>query len=144
MCLTTIITVNFIHSRGGRAVMAVRDDELALAMGINTTRWKLAAFVFGAATAAIGGRCTRPAFRRLRRVIFIMAHCDSDYRGTRWVGSITGLCSRNRIRSARHDLQNFGTIRMIIYSLALILIMLLSQRTVGRGSSHSPLSTAIN
>ncbi|BBM22368.1 branched-chain amino acid ABC transporter, permease protein [Lactiplantibacillus plantarum] len=56
MCVTTIVTVNFIHSRGGRAVMAVRDDELAAgAMGINTTRWKLAAFVFGAATAAIGG-----------------------------------------------------------------------------------------
>ncbi|EPC73396.1 amino acid ABC transporter permease, partial [Lacticaseibacillus paracasei subsp. paracasei Lpp126] len=56
MCVTTVIVVNFIHSRAGRAVMAIRDDDIAAeSIGINPTKWKLAAFVLGAATAAIGG-----------------------------------------------------------------------------------------
>ncbi len=36
--------------------MAIRDDDIAAeSIGINPTKWKLAAFVSGAATAAIGG-----------------------------------------------------------------------------------------
>ncbi len=54
--ITTIIIVNFIHSRGGRATLAVREDEIALeSMGINIFKWKLAAFVLGVATAAVAG-----------------------------------------------------------------------------------------
>lgn len=56
ICVTTIVIVNFIHSRGGRAALSVREDEIAAeSMGINTTKWKLAAFVLGAATAAVAG-----------------------------------------------------------------------------------------
>lgn len=43
-------------SRLGRAMLAVRDNELeAQALGINTARTKLSAFVLGAAVAGIGG-----------------------------------------------------------------------------------------
>ncbi len=56
VCLTTIVTVNFIHSKNGRAVISIRENEIAAeAMGVNTTKWKLSAFVLGAATAAIAG-----------------------------------------------------------------------------------------
>ncbi len=128
MCLTTIVTVNFIHSRGGRAVMAVRDDELAAgAMGINTTRWKLAAFVFGAATAAIGGSLHAAYIQTIApgdfNIMASIAILIIVVLGG--VGSITGTFVAAIVLGALDTiLQNFGTIRMIIYSLALILIMI--------------------
>ncbi|MFQ4157661.1 branched-chain amino acid ABC transporter permease [Lactiplantibacillus argentoratensis] len=128
MCLTTIITVNFIHSRGGRAVMAVRDDELAAgAMGINTTRWKLAAFVFGAATAAIGGSLHAAYIQTIApgdfNIMASIAILIIVVLGG--VGSITGTFVAAIVLGALDTvLQNFGTVRMIIYSLALILIMI--------------------
>ena len=29
MCVTTVVIVNFVHSRSGRAIMAIRDDDIA-------------------------------------------------------------------------------------------------------------------
>lgn len=128
MCLTTIITVNFIHSRSGRAVMAVREDELAAeAMGINTTRWKLTAFVFGAATAAIGGSLHAAYIQTIApgdfNIMASIAILIIVVLGG--VGSITGTFVAAIVLGALDTiLQNFGTLRMIIYSLTLILIMI--------------------
>jgi len=128
MCVTTIVTVNFIHSRGGRAVMAIREDEIAAeAMGINTTRWKLAAFVFGAATAAIGGSLHAAYIQTIApndfNIMASIAILIIVVLGG--VGSITGTFVAAIVLGALDTiLQNFGTLRMLIYSLALILIMI--------------------
>ncbi|MFC6165530.1 branched-chain amino acid ABC transporter permease [Lactiplantibacillus dongliensis] len=128
MCVTTIVTVNFIHSRGGRAVMAIREDEIAAeAMGINTTRWKLAAFVFGAATAAIGGSLHAAYIQTIApndfNIMASIAILIIVVLGG--VGSITGTFVAAIVLGVLDTiLQNFGTLRMIIYSLALILIMI--------------------
>jgi len=54
--LTIFIVVRLEKSRLGRAWMYVREDELAAeVMGINTTRVKVIAFVFGAAWAGLAG-----------------------------------------------------------------------------------------
>ena len=45
-----------VHSPHGRALLAIRDDEIAAeAMGINTTRYKVIAFVIGAFFAGVAG-----------------------------------------------------------------------------------------
>ena len=47
---------NFIHSGPGRATLAIREDEIAAeAMGVNTTKYKVIAFVMGAVMASIAG-----------------------------------------------------------------------------------------
>lgn len=53
----SIICVTFIHnSRFGRALMAVRGDEIAAeAMGINVTLYKVQSFAIGAFLAGVGG-----------------------------------------------------------------------------------------
>ena len=53
----TIVCVSFIHSsRFGRALMAVRGDEIAAeAMGINVTLYKVQSFALGAFIAGVGG-----------------------------------------------------------------------------------------
>ncbi|MDQ3181264.1 MAG: branched-chain amino acid ABC transporter permease [Acidobacteriota bacterium] len=58
--LFTIITIVVIHnivkSDTGRALISIREDELAAeAMGVNTTRYKVSAFVIGSAFAGIAG-----------------------------------------------------------------------------------------
>jgi branched-chain amino acid transport system permease protein len=52
-----IVLVTFIHtSRFGRALKAIREDEIAAeAMGINLTRYKMEAFALGSLMAGIGG-----------------------------------------------------------------------------------------
>ena len=54
--ITTILTINFLRSPIGRATLAVREDEIAAeSVGVNTTKIKVVAFVFGAITASIAG-----------------------------------------------------------------------------------------
>ena len=54
--ITLIITLNLIHSRTGRAVMAIRDNRIAAeSVGINITKYKLMAFVISAILAGMAG-----------------------------------------------------------------------------------------
>ena len=54
--LTIYVVVSLIDSTYGRGFLTVRDDEVAAeAMGINTTRYKVVAFVLGAFIAGVAG-----------------------------------------------------------------------------------------
>lgn len=54
--LTLFLTQNLIRSRHGRAITAIRDNEIAArACGIPVTRYKLVAFIFSAFFAGIAG-----------------------------------------------------------------------------------------
>jgi branched-chain amino acid transport system permease protein len=54
--VTIYVVTALVHSTYGRGFIAVRDDEIAAeAMGINTTKYKVAAFVIGAFFAGIAG-----------------------------------------------------------------------------------------
>ncbi|MCI1987439.1 MAG: branched-chain amino acid ABC transporter permease [Lactobacillus sp.] len=127
VCVTTIVIVNFAHSRAGRAIQAIRDDEIAAeAVGVNPTKWKLAAFVLGAATAAIGGSL---------HASYIQTIAPSDFGIMNsialliivvlgGVGSMTGTFLAAIVLGVLDTvLQSFGTLRMVIYAVALIVIM---------------------
>lgn len=127
VCVTTIIIVNFIHSRNGRAVMSVREDEIAAeSMGVNITKWKVIAFVVGAATAAIGGALHANYIQTIAPTDFgIMESINILIIVVLGgIGSITGTFVAAAVLGILDMiLQNFGTLRMVLYSLALILIM---------------------
>ena len=55
--ILSIVLVTFVQSsRFGRALKAIREDEIAAeAMGINTTRYKIQAFALGSFMAGVGG-----------------------------------------------------------------------------------------
>ncbi|MFD1441185.1 branched-chain amino acid ABC transporter permease [Lacticaseibacillus hegangensis] len=127
VCLTTLMIVNFARSRAGRAIQAIREDDIAAeAVGINPTKWKLAAFVMGAATAAVAGSL---------HAVYIQTIAPSDFGIMNsisiliivvlgGVGSITGTFVAATVLGVLDTvLQSFGTLRMVIYALALILIM---------------------
>src|ERR1051325_3855811 len=54
--LTIVMVYNIVNSAFGRALISIRDDELAAeAMGVHTTRYKVMAFVISSAMAGAGG-----------------------------------------------------------------------------------------
>lgn len=54
--VTLFIVQNFIRSKHGRAVTAIRDNEIAArATGINVTKYKLLAFIISATFAGVAG-----------------------------------------------------------------------------------------
>ena len=54
--VTLFIVLNLIHSRDGRAIMAIRDNRIAAeSIGINITKYKLMTFTISAAMASAAG-----------------------------------------------------------------------------------------
>ncbi len=54
--ISLFIILNLIHSRSGRAIMAIRDNRIAAeSVGINITKYKLMAFSISAALAGVAG-----------------------------------------------------------------------------------------
>lgn len=126
--VTTLITVNYLHSGAGRATQGIREDEIAAeAMGVNTTKYKVTAFVIGAATASIAGALSASyigsiapknfAFQKSIDILIIVVFGG--------IGSVTGTFVAAIVLGILNMfLQDFGSLRMIIYSLALIIIMI--------------------
>ena len=126
--ITTLFTLNFLRSPLGRNTLSVREDEIAAeSVGVNTTKAKVVAFVFGAVTASIAGAL---------KAGFIGAVVPKDYSFTNTInvliivvfgglGSMTGTIIAAIVLGVLNMLlQEFSSIRMIIYSLALILVMI--------------------
>ncbi|MDP4237184.1 MAG: branched-chain amino acid ABC transporter permease [Bacteroidota bacterium] len=119
---------NVIHSTYGRGFLAVRDDEVAAeAMGINSTRFKVKAFVIGAFFAGIGGGLfahyiqyiTPDNFTFLKSIeIVVMVILGG-------MGSTYGVILAAIILTILPEaLREFSDYRMIIYSLLLIILMI--------------------
>ena len=54
--ITIVVIHNIVKSDAGRALISIREDELAAeAMGVNVTRYKVTSFVVGSAFAGIAG-----------------------------------------------------------------------------------------
>ncbi len=54
--ITVVVIHNIVKSDAGRALVSIREDELAAeAMGVNTTRYKVTSFAIGSAFAGVAG-----------------------------------------------------------------------------------------
>jgi branched-chain amino acid transport system permease protein len=54
--VTIVVVYNIVRSDAGRALVSIREDELAAqAMGVNATRYKVVAFVISSAFAGVAG-----------------------------------------------------------------------------------------
>lgn len=126
--ITTIATLNFLRSPIGRSTLSVREDEIAAeSVGVNTTKIKIIAFVFGAITVSIAGSL---------QAGFIGSVVPKDYTFINSInvliivvfgglGSITGaIVSAIVLGILNMLLQDVASVRMIIYALALVLVMI--------------------
>ncbi|MEO7298084.1 MAG: branched-chain amino acid ABC transporter permease [Verrucomicrobiota bacterium] len=126
--ITVYIVVSLVQSTYGRGFVAVRDDEVAAeAIGINTTRYKIIAFVIGAFFAGIAGglyghfkQYLNPeGFGFMRSIeIVVMVILGG-------MGNTLGVIIAAILLTVLPEvLRPVAEYRMIIYSLLLIMLML--------------------
>ncbi|HYE13771.1 MAG TPA: branched-chain amino acid ABC transporter permease [Pyrinomonadaceae bacterium] len=134
--ITILVVHNVVRSDAGRALISIREDELAAeAMGINSTRYKVLSFVIGSMFAGIAGALfghytkflSTADFTFLRSFeIIIMIVLGG-------MGSITGSVLGALVITILPEFlrqlpavggYNLADLRLVIYSALLILIML--------------------
>lgn len=135
--VTIFAAVRLVRSEYGRELLAVREDEIAAeAMGVNTTRAKVRAFVIAAFFAGVAGGLFAHFLQYLNPSIFDF---NRSFEAIIMVvlggmGSITGSVVAGAlltfIREALRPLQEITKVdfRMIIYALVLIIFMLTRPR----------------
>src|SRR6185436_19256352 len=129
--ITVVVIYNIVNSDAGRALVSIREDELAAqAMGVNTTRYKVTSFVISSAFAGVAGalyghwRLPHPndfTFVRSFEIIIMIVLGG--------MGSITGSILGALVITFLPELlrQLPGGIydyRLVIYAALLIIIML--------------------
>lgn len=125
---TVVFIKNFINSTHGRACISIREDEIAAeTMGINSTKYKTLAFCLGAFFAGVAGALYAHNFFIIQPNIF------NFFKSFEYLvmvvlgglGSLTGsVLSAAGLTMVNVGLQRLPELRMIIYSLVLIIVML--------------------
>lgn len=128
--ITLFILLNMIHSRDGRAIMAIRDNRIAAeSLGINITKYKLIAFATSAALAGVAGvlyahnLATLTALPKnfgynmsIMILVFVVLGGIGNMRG-----SIISAVILTLLPELLRGLNNY---RMLIYAIVLIVMML--------------------
>ena len=125
---TVVMARRLAISTQGRALFAIREDEVAAeAMGVDTTGYKVRAFVISAAYAGLAGGLIAHAillttprmftFVRSMEVVVMVVLGG--------LGSITGsIVAAAVLTVALEALREFQQYRMVVYALLLIVLML--------------------
>jgi branched-chain amino acid transport system permease protein len=146
-----VVMRNLIQSTTGRAIISVREDEIAArAMGIDTTRYKTLAFVIGSLFAGMAGALFAHRYPTLHPTAFqfvksfdpliiVVFGGLGSITGTvvaafAWAISLEGL----RLLPAGMELWRF-----VIYPLILLLVMLLRPQGLFGGTEVSILKAKV-
>jgi len=125
-----VIILNLIHSRDGRAIMAIRDNRIAAeSIGINITKYKLMAFTISAALAGVAGvlyahnLSTLTALPKnfgynmsIMILVFVVLGGIGNIRGSMIAAVVLTLLPEL--------LRGLNDYRMLIYAIVLIVMML--------------------
>ena len=128
LALCCFVVHNLMHSRHGRAILAIRDNEIAAdCCGINLTAYKVFAFalsaffagVAGAVYAGFQGSLFPKSFDFMASInVLVMVVLGG-------MGSMTGSIIAATVLTALPLLmQSLASYRMVIYSLLLIVVMI--------------------
>jgi branched-chain amino acid transport system permease protein len=126
--VTLFIVLNLIHSRAGRAIMALRDNRIAAeSVGISITKYKLMAFVTSASLAGAAGGLFAMNFSTVvptkfdfNTSILVLVFVVLGGLGNMW-GSIIAATVLTILPEM---LRSFSDYRMLVYAIVLILVML--------------------
>lgn len=126
--LAIVMTLFIASSRFGRALKAIRDDEIAAeAMGINCARYKVQAFAVGAFLAGVGGGLyahfisyINPSDFGFLKSIDILSMVVLG-----GLGSVPGAVVGALVLGAAPELLRFmAQYRMLVYGVLLVVLML--------------------
>lgn len=130
MVIVVTIIVFVMNSRHGRAILSIRENEIAAeAVGIDLTKYKIITFSLAAFLAGVGGAVyafqqgflapTTTAFGFMRSVEFFVIVVLGG------MGSISGtIISASVLTFLPEALRQFASYRLLVYSIVLIVMML--------------------
>ena len=128
--VTLAVTLNLMHSRSGRAIMALRDNRIAAeSIGISATKYKMMAFVISAALAGAAGGLYGLNYSSLQSakfdfntsiliLVFVVLGGLGNIRGS--------LISAAALTILPEMLREFDSYWKLMYAIVLIAVMLLS------------------
>lgn len=130
LLIALFVVLNLIHSRTGRAIMAIRDNRIAAeSIGLNITKYKLLAFTISAAIAGVGGVLYAHNLSSLQALpknfgynqsimilVFVVMGGIGNIRG-----SVIAAVILTLLPEVLRELNDY---RMLIYAVILILMML--------------------
>ena len=126
--ITVLIIYNILHSSHGRAMITVRENEIAAeAMGINTFKYKMMAFIIGAFFAGLAGSLYAHYMGYIQPSTFNFVKSIDylTYVVFGGMGSLSGSILATGVLTFLPELlRSFAEYRMIIYPLALIVLMI--------------------
>ncbi len=126
--VVVVVAGRLAHSTHGRALFAIRDDEVAAeALGVDTTRYKVLAFVLGAFFAGVSGGLfahflsyLNPSSFTFLKSIEIIAMVVLGGMGS-ITGSVLAAIVLTLLPEVLRPVKDF---RMVIYALMLIVLMI--------------------
>ena len=130
LLITLFIVLNLIHSRDGRAIMAIRDNTIAAeSVGIHITKYKLMAFSISAALAGVAGVLYAHNLSTLtalpKNFGYNMSIMILVFVVLGGIGNIRGSIIASVILTLLPELlRGLNDYRMLIYSIVLIVMML--------------------
>ena len=126
--LTLFIVLHLIQSRDGRAIMSIRDNQIAAeSVGIHVSKYKLMAFTISAALAGMAGAFYVHSYGNMSSSVFdynlsIMILVFVVLGG---IGSIRGSIIAATVLTLLPELLRFmSQYRMLVYAIVLIVMML--------------------
>lgn len=126
--LTVVLSFSLLHSRYGRAILAIREDEIASkSFGLSVKKYQFLTFIFSAFFAGVAGSLyahyigiLQPSNFKLDKSIEILVMVVMG-----GMGSISGsIISATVLTVLPELLRSFASYRIFVYAIALILIML--------------------
>lgn len=145
LLISTIVVLNLINSREGRAIMAIRDNRIAAgSVGIPITRYKMFAFTLSAVIAGCAGAlyshnlssliATPARFGYNMSILFLVFVVLGGIGSTR--GSIIAAVILTLIPEVLRFMADY---RMLIYAIILIVMMIVNWNPKSRAfiQAHS-------
>ena len=135
--VTLFVVLNLVRSRQGRAIMAIRDNEIAAqSIGLHITSYKLMAFVTSAALAGAAGALYGLNYSSLQATkfnfntsILILVFVVLGGQGN-MLGSIIAAAVLTILPEA---LREYSDYRMLVYAILLIVMMLATNNPTIKG-----------
>jgi branched-chain amino acid transport system permease protein len=141
--LFLFVTNRLVHSRVGRALISIREDEMAArSLGVETRRYKAVSFMYGAFWAGIAGAAFAPYFKFISSDMFsldegfnILSMVIIGGQGT-LIGPIVGAVIVNVLNEVLRPVSQY---RLGVYALLIIAMMWLRPQGLV-GAAHSILA----
>ena len=135
LALSVIIAMNLLNSRSGRAILAIRESDIAAeAMGINVVNYKIVAFMVSAFIAGVAGALYTHEMRYISPDPFMQSESATllAMMVIGGIGSIPGAIVGGIVVNILPEVLRFiGDFRLALYGAAVVAVIIFAPGGLG-------------